>query len=103
MDTSILWGCLIDDVDDTILLEGINPTPSQGSDKQKLAFSNLRACRVIRLRRDALRNLQQKFIQLNKGEGSSAHPFDDLTLRGVAQVFRMTLSMTSLLNRLEEV
>ena len=123
MHSSILWNCIIDDVDDDILLEIIGATSAtretlSGESTVPPSHSyatTSRACRIIRLRRDVLRQLQHNVIQLNNEKLPVKNDYDlldcnrdiphfsALSVLGFSRVFSMAMSLTAYLNRVSNV
>ena len=94
-DSSILWNCLLDEVDDAFLFETM--TKSASLDDQ-LA----RQQQILHFRIHILRSLRHNFT--SKNQQMSHHgqalgnitpsTFDDLSLLGVSRVFQLLLSLT---------
>jgi len=95
-DSSILWACISDDVDDAFVLETTMKTASM--DEQLL----LRQQQIFRFREQILRNLQHSFTsnsnqKRNHGQAlgnSTPATFDDLSLLGISRVFQLLMSLT---------
>lgn len=99
-DSSILWSCMLDDVDDAFLLETM--TKSASMDEQSLS----RQQQIIHFRIRILRYLQHSLTSNNKmkrlhgsalGYNTSA-TFDDLSLHGISRVFQLLMSLTPCLS-----
>lgn len=91
-DSSTLWGCIFDEVDDAFILETMMKTA--GMDEQLL----LRQQQIFRFRVQILRNLQHCFKQKrNHGQAlgiTAPATFDDLSLLGISRVFQLLMSLT---------
>ena len=99
-DSSILWSCMLDDVDDAFLLDTMTNTAS--IDEQSLSRQQL----IIHFRIHILRYLQHNLTSNNKkkrlhrqslGDNTSA-TFDDLSLLGISRVFQLLMSLTPCLS-----
>ena len=115
IDNSVLWSCIDDDMNDAILLEGLGKSLGDEEDSEKsptvaaAAAASLRASRIIRHRTHILTYLQQNILQLLNNdsvrlpmpyseEKCQAYSNNVLSLRGIARVFRMTVSVSTYLD-----
>ena len=111
---SVLWSCIDDGMNDAILLEGLGKSWGDEEDSEKsptvaAAAASLRASRIIRHRTHILTYLQQNILQLLNNtsvrlpmpyseEKCQAYSNNVLSLRGIARVFRMTVSISTYLD-----
>ena len=109
---SVLWSCIDDDMNDAILLEGLGKSLCEEEDSEQspaAAAASLRASRIIRHRTHILTYLQQNILQLLNNtsvrlpmpyseEKCQAYSNNVLSLRGIARVFRMTVSISTYLD-----
>ena len=112
IDNSVLWSCIDDDMNDAILLEGLGKSLCEEEDSEQspaAAAASLRASRIIRHRTHILTYLQQNILQLLNNtsvrlpmpyseEKCQAYSNNVLSLRGIARVFRMTVSISTYLD-----
>ena len=109
---SVLWSCIDDDMNDAILLESLGKSLDGEEDSEQSpapAAASSRVSRIIRQRTHILTYLQQNIIQLlnNNNNVRLQMPYveeecqaylDVLSLKGIARVFRMTVSISTHLN-----
>ena len=95
--SSILWSCLDDDVDDAILLKHFNNSLDQNENSMEaLSSFTFRASRIYWLRSNVIRSLQNNVIQMNSSTNSAC--YRSISLCGISRVFRMTVSLSNLMN-----
>ena len=106
IDNSVLWSCIDDDMNDAILLESLGKSLGEEEDSEQSPAASSRASRIIRHRTHILTYLQQNIIQLLNNtsvrlpmpyseEKCQAYSNNVLSLRGIARVFRMTVSIST--------
>ena len=108
---SVLWSCIDDDMNDAILLESLGKSlgKEEDSEQSPAAAASSRASRIIRHRTHILTYLQHNIIQLLNNtsvrlpmpyseEKCQAYSNNVLSLRGIARVFRMTVSISTYLD-----
>ena len=107
IDNSTLWSCLDDDVDDAILLKYLGNLEPHENAEEAMSPSTSRAARILFLRRNVLRCLQNNIVQLKKnnyGVCPMLHCHSDtLSLRGISWIFGMTISLSNLLDIMNKV
>lgn len=95
-DSSILWGCILDDVDDAFILETM--MKAAGMDEQLL----LKQQQIFHFRVQVLHNLQHYFTSNSNQKrihgqalgNITPATFDDLSLLGISRVFQLLISLT---------
>jgi hypothetical protein len=107
IDNSILWSCLDDDVDDAILLKQLGNLEPHNNAEEGMLSSTSRAARILFLRRNVLRCLQNNIVKMKKSNyGVRPMPLchsDSLSLRGISRIFGMTISLSTLLDIMNKV
>jgi len=99
-DSSIMWSCILDDVDDAFLLETMTKTSS--IDEQLLS----RQQQIIHFRIHILRYLQHNLTSNTKQKrlhgqawgNNTPATFNDLSLLGISRVFQLLMSLTPCLS-----
>ena len=103
---AILWSCMNDDVDDTILLDNLGKSDHHQEEGGLSSVSAVRVSRIIRHRGHILNYLEQNIIHLNNKTysfGKKSQQSGVLSLPGVARVLRLTVSLSAYLDHTNEV
>jgi len=96
IDTSILWSCLDDDLDDKVLIDLYG--------RDTVCSSDTRAIQILRLRKNILQHLRQNIIQLTNGNSHVLYleKKGSISLVGVSRVFRMAILLTPCLKEIRQ-
>lgn len=99
INSSILWSCLEDDVDDAILLKHFNNGLDQNENSMEaLSSFTLRASKIYWLRINVIRSLQNDILQLNSSSNDTRYSSGSVSLCGISRVFGMIASLSNLMN-----